>query len=779
MAVNNLVKKLQNIMRQDAGINGDAQRIEQMVWLIFLKVYDSLEEDFELDDEAYESIIPEPLRWRNWAPYKDIDGKEIKDALTDKELLDFIDQKLFPVLKGDDSSDGSIKGIKVTKDTPRGKSIVRDVFMEVNQYMKNGVLLRQMINVVDDIDLFDAEESHAFGDMYEGILKDLQGAGNAGEFYTPRAVTDFVVQMLNPRLGEKFGDFAGGTAGFLVSAINHVSAQKRTIEDERIFQNSFVGQEWKPFPYLLAVTNLLLHKIKNPEYYHMNSLSVPMVNYKNDGKVNVIGMNPPYGGATDSATKQNFKQEYRSSETADLFMVLIMERLAENGRAGVIIPDGFLFGTDGPKRAIKERLLREFNLHTIIRLPQYVFAPYTSIATNILFFDNNKASDATEGFSTGKTWIYRMDMPEGYKHFSRTNPMKLEHCQPIVDWWHNRTEIVDDVTGDKARSLTAQQLLELDCNFDQCKYPKEDEIVLSPSELLRQYHERRNELDAEIDERLNDVEAFINNVADTTKQYPSRDPWQALADMTASLPEALKKSILLEAIQGKLVPQDSIEESASVLLDNIRKEKEQLVKDKKLKKKDLEITPIKKEEKKFDIPPSWEWCRLKDICIFLSRGRSPIYADHIKKYPVFAQKCNLKSGGISLDNARFIDPKTIDKWAEVYKLQDGDVLVNSTGTGTVGRTRLFDSSCLGEYPFVVPDSHVSVVRTSKHISSLYIYYYLCSFVTQKYFEDNLAGSTNQKELYIGTLGDTLISLPPFKEQQRIVERLNQILPKLN
>lgn len=510
MAINNLVKRLQNIMRQDAGINGDAQRIEQMVWLMFLKVYDAQEEDWELDDDDYQSIIPEPLRWRNWAHSRDDEGRERNDALTGDELLRFIDQTLFPVLKGTDSADGTIKGIRVSRDTERNKAIVHEVFSEVNQYMKNGTLLRQMVNAIDEIDLLDTQESHAFGDIYEDILKDLQNAGNAGEFYTPRALTDFIVEMLDPRLGEKFGDFAGGTAGFCVSAIKHLEKQKRTADDEKLFQQSIIGQEWKPFPYLLAVTNLLLHGIKNPEYYHMDSLGVPMSEYHSEGKVDVIGMNPPYGGATDASTKQNFRQEFRSSETADLFLVLIMERLKRGGRAGVIVPDGFLFGTDGAKLAIKKRMLKEFNLHTIIRLPGSIFNPYTSIATNILFFNNERAEDAPEGYSTARTWFYRLDMPEGYKHFSKTKPMKLEHAQPIAQWWNDRRDIVsEDGTDEKSRAYTPAELEAMGLNFDQCKFPKESEEILEPNELLRQYHEKRAALDKKIDETLNEIELML------------------------------------------------------------------------------------------------------------------------------------------------------------------------------------------------------------------------------------------------------------------------------
>lgn len=511
MAVSNLVKRIQQKMRQDAGINGDAQRIEQMVWMFFLKVYDTQEIDWEDDavdnGEEYVSIIPEPLRWRNWAPSKDKNGQKKGDALTGDNLLNFVNNTLFPVLQGKDSFDKKYKGIRITNESKRHEAIVQEVFNEVNQYMKNGTLLRDVIDIIDGVNLLDNEESHTFGDIYESLLRDLQSASNAGEFYTPRPVTDFTVEKIDPRLGELMGDLASGTCGFVVSALNYLEKQKKTAEDEVWFQQSVMGQEWKPFPYLLGVTNVILHGIKEPMLYHMDSLSHPMSDYQEDGKLNTIAMNPPFGGATDATTAKNFKQEYRSSETADLFMVLIMQRLAENGRAGVVLPDGFLFGTDGPKFAIKKRLLTEFNLHTIVRLPTSVFAPYTGIATNILFFDNKPAEDAPEGYATKETWFYRLDMPEGYKHFSKTKRILTEHFDPVREWWDNR-RVLDD--GAKSRSFTPQEMIEeLQCNFDQCKFPKEEEDILAPGDLITNYKLRRKELDIKIDRTLAKIEAML------------------------------------------------------------------------------------------------------------------------------------------------------------------------------------------------------------------------------------------------------------------------------
>ena len=510
MAVGNLVKRLQDIMRKDAGINGDAQRIEQMVWLFFLKVYDAAEEDWELvamdKGETFKSIIPEELRWRNWAPSKDEEGKLKSDFLTGQLLLDFINEKLFRVLKGEDSLDGTIKGIKVSRETARHQAVVRDVFGEVNQYMKNGVLLRQMIDEIDAVDLLDSAESHAFGDMYETLLKDLQAAGNAGEFYTPRPLTDFTVLHLEPKLGELMGDLSSGTGGFIISTLKYLEKQKKTANDEVLFQKSVMGQEWKPFPYLLGVTNIMLHGIKDPMLYHMDSLGRNMSEYQEDGKLDTIAMNPPYGGATDAATKMNFKAEFRSSETADLFMVLIMQRLNRDGRAGVVVPDGFLFGTDGAKLAIKKKLLTEFNLHTIIRLPGSVFSPYTSIATNILFFNHEKAEGAPEGYNTRETWFYRLDMPEGYKHFSKTRPILNSHFDVVNEWWNNR-QVLEE--GEKSRSFAPQELMDMSCNLDQCKFPKEEEEVLRPDELLKQYHEERTALDAKIDQMLSEIQQML------------------------------------------------------------------------------------------------------------------------------------------------------------------------------------------------------------------------------------------------------------------------------
>ena len=376
--------------------------------------------------------------------------------------------------------------------------------------MKDGVLLRQVINVIDALDLGDYNESHAFGEIYETILKEMQSAGSAGEFYTPRALTDFMAETIDPQIGEKMADFACGTGGFIASWLKALDKKVQTAQDKEAYAKSIYGIEKKQFPYMLCVTNMLLHDIEAPRILHDNSLSKDVLNYTDEDKFNVILMNPPYGGNEKNDIKQHFPSDLSSSETADLFMVLIMYRLAEDGRAAVILPDGFLFGTDNAKLAIKERLLREFNLHTIIRLPGSIFSPYTSIATNILFFNNEKAEGSEEGFCTKETWFYRLDMPEEYKHFSKTKPMRSEHCLPIIDWWKNRQEIVDAGNNDeKSRCFTAKQLLDTDCNLDQCKFPKEEEEILPPAELLADYYKKRAALDHEIDKTLSEIQKIL------------------------------------------------------------------------------------------------------------------------------------------------------------------------------------------------------------------------------------------------------------------------------
>lgn len=480
MATNSFVKRIQDITRKDAGVNGDAQRIEQMSWMLFLKIYDSREVVWEIEQDDYESIIPEELKWRNWAHSEKGD-----QVLTGDDLLDFVNNKLF---KG-------LKEIEISPEMPIRKQIIKSAFEDANNYMKDGVLLRQVINVVDEVDFNDPEDRHTFNEIYESILKDIQSAGNAGEFYTPRAATDFIAEILSPQLGERMADFACGTGGFITSTLKALKPQIKKVEDVEKYNRSVFGIEKKAFPHLLAVTNLFIHEIDDPLILHGNSLEKNIRDYKEEDKFDIIMMNPPFGGSELEAIKNNFPTELRSSETADLFMAVIMNRLKENGRVGVILPDGFLFG-EGVKSRLKQKLVEEFNLHTVIRLPHSVFAPYTPIHTNILFFDNTKPTE--------QTWFYRLDMPEGYKNFSKTKPMKSEHFDSIRNWWGNREEILEG-NFYKSKAFSPQELADLNYNFDQCGYPKEEEEILDPFELIENYQREKTVLNQKIDTVLADI----------------------------------------------------------------------------------------------------------------------------------------------------------------------------------------------------------------------------------------------------------------------------------
>lgn len=487
MNIGTMIKRLQDIMRQDAGVNGDAQRIEQIVWMLFLKLYDAKESEWEILEDNYKSIIPEEYRWRNWAP----DNKDGK-AITGDEMATFIIQ-LFATLKE----------LEVDENTDVRGKLVKEVFTDLNNYMKDGVLIRQVVNVLNEIDLTDFKVRHAFNEIYETILKDLQSAGKSGEFYTPRAVTDFVVKMVNPKVGESIADFACGTGGFLVSALNHMKEEVSNVASNEVLQKSFYGVEKKSLPYLLCTTNMLLHDINEPRIIRGNSLEKNVRDYEENDRFDIILMNPPYGGTEKKSIQQNFPTELRNSETADLFMVEILYRLKQNGRVGIVLPDGFLFGTDNTKAAIKKKLMEECNLHTIIRLPGSIFAPYTSIATNLLFFDKTG--------STKDIWFYRMDLPEGYKAFSKTKPVELRHFDDVINWWNNRVEIKDEKDDDsltetwKARKFTIAEIAELNYNIDQCGFPVKEEIVLSPKETMNKFISRREKLEKELDDKLNKI----------------------------------------------------------------------------------------------------------------------------------------------------------------------------------------------------------------------------------------------------------------------------------
>ena len=465
------IKSIQDLMRQDSGVDGDAQRISQLTWLLFLKVFDALEEEMELTRDSYTSPIPEAMRWRNWAA--DAEG------ITGETLLAFVNNELFTALK-------SLRGD--AQRNPRG-FVVRGVFEDAYNYMKSGHLLRQVINKLNAIDFNRQAERHQFNDLYEKILKDLQSAGNAGEFYTPRAVTQFMVDMVNPQLGERVLDPATGTGGFLVCAIEHMRKQVNNTEQEAVLQACIGGVEKKQLPHMLCVTNLMLHGIEVPsQVVHGNTLARPLRDYTAAERVDVVLTNPPFGGVEEPGIEQGYPSDVRTKETADLFLVLIKHILKAHGRAALVLPDGTLFG-EGVKTRIKEQLLTECNLHTIVRLPNGVFAPYTGIKTNLLFF--------TKGQPTTDVWYYEHPYPVGVKNYNKTKPIRIEEFDAEKAWWGTEADgFASRVENERAWKVSIEQIKAANYNLDQ-KNPHVGEVTdHNPEHLLADYQRLQAEAQA-------------------------------------------------------------------------------------------------------------------------------------------------------------------------------------------------------------------------------------------------------------------------------------------
>jgi type I restriction enzyme M protein len=451
MSTTSIIRSIRNIMRKDEGLDGDAQRISQMVWMLFMKIFADKEEEWKLSRKGYKSPIPEKLKWQNWAA--DASG------LTGDELIVFINDELFPILKTIEPTDTD------------QSVIIKSVFNDTYNYMKSGNLFRQVINEINKIDFSsDNKERHVFNDIYESILKELQSASSSGEYYTPRAVTQFMVEMIDPQIGESILDPACGTGGFLTCSLDQLSKQKDFDETSLIIQNSIRGVEKKPLPHLLCTTNLILHGIEKPAITKGNLLSIPYDSWNVKSQVNIVLSNPPFGGQEEDGTEKNFPEEFRTKETADLFLSLIIKILKQNGRAAVVLPDNSLFG-DGVKMRIKEDLLLKCNLHTIIRLPNGVFSPYTPIKTNLLFFE--------KGMSTKEVWYCEMPYPSGMKSFSKSKPVDISHFNDIKKWWNDRKE------NDYAWKVSLEEIKDRNFNLD-IKNPHVSQVekVYSTEELI-------------------------------------------------------------------------------------------------------------------------------------------------------------------------------------------------------------------------------------------------------------------------------------------------------
>jgi type I restriction enzyme M protein len=409
--VTGIIKSIRDIMRKDTGVDGDAQRISQMVWMLFMKIFSDKEFEWKNNLIDYQSPIPEKLKWQNWAAET--------DGLTGEELINFINNELFP----------NLKELDITANDQA--KIVRSVFEDTYNYMKNGTLFRQVINEINKIDFNSSSDRHVFNDIYETILKELQSAGSSGEYYTPRAVTQFMVDIIDPQIGESVLDPACGTGGFLTCSIENLRKQAKTVQELNAVQHSIKGIEKKPLPHLLCTTNLMLNGFNLPAVNRDNYLSKPYDDWKNKDRVNIIFSNPPFGGTEEDGTEQKFPQKFRTKETSDLFLALFIKLLKPKGRAAIILPDGILFG-EGVKTRIKEELLQQCNLHTIVRLPSGVFNPYTSIKTNLLFFK--------KGSPTKEIWYFEHPYPDGIKSYNKSNPIDIEEFDLEKEWWNDRVE---------------------------------------------------------------------------------------------------------------------------------------------------------------------------------------------------------------------------------------------------------------------------------------------------------------------------------------------------
>lgn len=488
MAIGNLIKSWENIMRDDDGVNGTVQVLSQLVWMLFLKVYDLKEDMWELYEDGFKSAIPEKCRWRNWAK-----GKSQKDQMTGDDMVDFVNNTLFPELKN----------LSITAQSSRRRIIVKEMMAESYNYMKDGVCIRKAVNLLDGIDFDDREEHHSFNVIYETLLKSLQSAGRSGEFYTPRALTQLITEKVNPQLGKVTADFACGTGGFLIDAVEHLRKQRNKAEDNAIIEKTVFGVEKKQFPYMLCTTNMLLHDVDYPRIYHENSLTKNVRDYKDNEKVDFVLMNPPYGGHEQDAIQVNFPPQFRSSETANLFMIEILYRLNDGGRCGVILPDSFFQNDDASLIEIKKKLFKDCNVHTIIRMPGSCFAPYTPIATNLLFFDKTG--------STTDTWFYRFDLENNQKFSMKRNPITREKLSAIDEWWDDRTEIKDNKYDESLSDTWKSQRISIDTiiggnyNLDFCGFPNEEKVILSPEDTISNFKEKRERLDRKLDEKLQEI----------------------------------------------------------------------------------------------------------------------------------------------------------------------------------------------------------------------------------------------------------------------------------
>ncbi len=728
MAIGTLIKIIQDIMRKDVGVDGDAQRISQIVWLLFLKIFDDKEQEWELTVPNYKSPLQNRFRWSNWA--------KNPEGITGDELIDFVNNNLFP----------SLKRLATTAGVSEYGRVIGTVFEDAYNYMKSGTLLRQVINTIEeDVDFNSSTDRHLFNDIYEKILADLQSAGNAGEYYTPRAVTQFIVDMIDPQLGQSVMDPACGTGGFLTCAIDHLKKQVKTPDDTKTLSNSIHGIEKKPLPHMLAMTNMMLHGIDVPtNIRHTNTLGDrPYIDYKSKDRVDIIITNPPFGGMEENGIESNFLKKHQTRETADLFMALIMHLLKlDKGRAAVVLPDGFLFG-EGVKTTLKRELLKEFNLHTIVRLPKGVFSPYTSINTNILFFE--------KGGETEEVWFFEHPYPDGYKSYSRSNPLTIEEFDLEKEWWGGSSRKERKVTKN-AWKVSVKNLEERNYNFD-CKNPHFEEIIhQDPVELMNEYENMQLVLEKVQSQLKSEIMQAFENTDKATEIISKNfnDFFSSKQNITK-----LKQLTLQLAMQGKLVAQEPNEQPASELLKEIEKEK------RANKVKSLE--PIKPESIPYNLPNGWQWVYLNDFGVWKSgstpsRTNSAYYDGDIP----WVKSGEVKQGLIK-NTEETITQKALDE-CSLGLNPIGSVLVAMYGAN-IGEVGILEVEA-------TTNQAICACQTFSKINNQFLKFLIDSL--KGYFISQGAGAA-QPNISRVKIINSIVPLPPFNEQQRIVEKIIQLM----
>lgn len=730
-----VVNSIRNIMRQDRGISGDAQRLEQLGWMLFLKIIDDKDQELEIIKDNYVSVIPEKFQWRNWA--------SDQEGMTGDELLEFIDSNA----QRNKGLFASLRELNVPNH-PKRAAIVREVFEGSNNYMKSGYEMRKVINKLNEIDFNNSEDKHIFGNIYESILQELRDAGNKGEYYTPRAVTQLMTQMTNPKLGEKVLDPAAGTGGFLTAAIDHIRENfVKTVDDEHILQNSITGWELKPVAYVLGLTNLILHEMDVPDYHYIDSLKKEYNSIGKKDQVDVILANPPFGASIADGVETNFPATYRCKESADLFVILMLQLLKSNGRCAIVLPDGSITG-DGVKARIREKLLTDTNLHTVIRLPQTTFFP-AMINTNLLFFE--------KGSPTKEIWYYEHKLPVGQKSYSKTKPIQFEEFQPIVDWWNNREE------SEVSWKLNVEELIGYNLDVKNPNTVKEElgnstEHYQSFAVTDRKFSEVLMEIAEELKLDQNPVfNAILEN------QY------YLFKDLNSI--KLLRQSILNEAIKGNLTQvwrqNNNSDRVASELLELTEAEKIRLVKE-KLIRKEKALPPLKKDEIPFSVPHSWMWCKLDSVSV-INGGfafKSSKYTNdgvRVIRISDFSEK------GFKDDKVvRYVYSENL----EPYVLQENNILMAMTG-GTVGKS-LFVRSLPEK---MVVNQRVATIKILDPINPEYINCVIPTTIVQDVIK-NAKNSTNDN-ISMGNIKGFLIPLPPAEEQERIVSKVRLLFEKCN